>query len=119
MIESVFEWLGLILALAGGLVAMVSGIGMVRLPDIYTRAHAAGVVDTLAAALVLVGVAFVFAEPLAAFKLMLILALLLMTTPVASHALVHAAFVDGEMTMAERRDQDEPAPPPPPVPEAP
>ena len=44
-----------ILLLGGGFFLLVGGIGVLRLPDIFTRMHAAGITDTLGAGLVLLG----------------------------------------------------------------
>ena len=77
----------------GGLLP-VSGIGMVRMPDVFTRMHAASLGDTLGAGLIIVGLLFQagLAADLVGIKLVLILVFLLFTGPVASHALAQAAF---------------------------
>ena len=46
----ILSWICLI---AGGAFAIISGIGLVRLPDLFARMHAAGIGDTLAAGLIL------------------------------------------------------------------
>ncbi len=79
-----------------GVVVMTLGVfGMIRMPDIYTRLHAAsksvffGVVS-LAIAAMLVG------EPAAVARLVLISILLLITTPVASHVIGRSAYLHRE-----------------------
>ena len=81
-----------ILLLAGSLVVVAGGIGVVRLPDVYTRLHAAGMTDTLGAFLVLTGLAVQAGWSLVAAKLIMIWLLLLLTSPVTSHALARAAL---------------------------
>ena len=44
--------------LAGSMFCLIGGVGMLRLPDFYTRGHAAGVTDTLGAGLILLGLMF-------------------------------------------------------------
>ena len=79
------------LLVAGALVVVAGGIGLVRLPDVYTRLHTAGVTDTLGAFLVLTGLAVQAGWSLVAVKLIMIWLLLLLTSPVSSHALARAA----------------------------
>ena len=55
MIFDVLSWICLSL---GGIVGIIGGIGMIRFPDFYSRTHAAGITDTLTAALFILGLAF-------------------------------------------------------------
>ena len=87
----ILDWIAFILLLAGGLLGVVGGIGMLRFPDFYTRMHAAGVTDTLCAGLFLGGLMVHFGLTLASVKVLLILAFLLFTSPTAAHALSKAA----------------------------
>ncbi len=85
------------LALLGGIFFMVvGGIGTLRLPDFYTRLHAAGMTDTLGAGLILVGLMFQGGLTQVTAKLILTLLLLWCTSPVSTHALVRAALADPE-----------------------
>jgi multicomponent Na+:H+ antiporter subunit G len=86
------EWLGSILLLAGALLGVIGGIGVMRFPDFYTRLHAVGVTDTLCAGLFLAGLACFFGTWMAALKLGLIFLFLLFTSPTASHALAKSAL---------------------------
>ncbi len=83
------------LALLGGvLFALIGGVGLLRLPDFYTRLHAAGVTDTLGVGLILLGLMLQAGWTLVTVKLLLILLLLWFTGPIAAHALVRAALSD-------------------------
>ena len=83
------------LALLGGVFfVIVGGVGLVRMPDFYTRMHAAGITDTLGAGLILLGLMFQGGWTLVTAKLLLILIFLWLTSPTASHALFRAALVD-------------------------
>jgi len=81
-----------VLLLAGGSLLVVGGIGVLRLPDFFTRLHAAGVTDTMGAGLTLLGLVLQAGLSLTAVKLLLILAFLLFTSPTATHALAKAAL---------------------------
>ena len=83
------------LALLGGVFfVIVGGVGLVRMPDFYTRMHAAGITDTLGAGLILLGLMFQGGWTLVTAKLLLILIFLWLTSPTASHALFKAALAD-------------------------
>lgn len=93
------EILTWVLVATGAFLTVVGAYGAVRLPDLYTRMHAASVTDTLATFLVLAGCAvpvLAAGDWLIAIKLVLILIFLWFTSPIASYALAHAAFFDGE-----------------------
>jgi multicomponent Na+:H+ antiporter subunit G len=79
------------LLLGGGFV-ITGGIGFLRMPDVYTRAHAASLTDMAGAALMLVGLMAQAGPTLLTVKLVFILAFLWMTSPVSTHALINAAF---------------------------
>jgi len=81
--------------LAGGFFCIVGTAGLVRMPDFYTRMHAASVTDTLGAGLVLAGLVLQAGLTLVAAKLVGIGLLLFFTSPTASHALARAAFLRG------------------------
>ena len=92
MMFDVLSWIFLV---AGGIVGVIGGIVMHRMPDFYTRTHAAGITDTLTAALFLLGLAFQAGLTLATFKLFLIFVFIFFTSPTASHSLVNAAMLGG------------------------
>ena len=81
--------------LAGGFFCVVGTVGLVRMPDFYTRMHAASVTDTLGAGLVLSGLMLQAGLTLVTAKLVMIGLLLFFTSPAATHALARAAFVRG------------------------
>lgn len=92
---------------AGGLFCIVGAIGLVRMPDFYTRMHAASLVDTLGAGLVLLGLLLQAGLTLVGAKLLMVGALLLIASPTATHALARAAMVRG---LAPLLDDREPPP---------
>lgn len=78
-------------AVIGILLILTGGIGVVRLPDFYTRMHAAGVTETLAAFFILLVLMLEVGWGIGSFKLLFILLFVLITSPTASHALAKAA----------------------------
>lgn len=89
---------------AGGLFCIVGAIGLVRMPDFYTRMHAASVVDTLGAGLVLLGLLLQAGLTLVGAKLLMIGVLLLIASPTATHALARAAMVRGLLPLLDDRE---------------
>lgn len=81
-----------ILLLVGSVFALIGSIGIVRMPDVFTRLHAAGITDTLGAAGVLLGLALKAGFSLLLVKLLLMLVFLLLLNPTACHALARAAL---------------------------
>ena len=78
--------------LAGAAFLVIGAVGLVRLPDFFTRIHATGVIDTLGAGLTLAGLVLLAGWTLPAVKLGFILLFMLLTGPTATHALAKAAL---------------------------
>ncbi|MGE0053420.1 MAG: monovalent cation/H(+) antiporter subunit G [Hyphomicrobium sp.] len=83
------ELIGSILILIGAFFHFSAGLGMLRMPDAYTRMQAGTKASTLGNTLVLLGVAFY--HPDWTLKLVLIIYFVWMTNPASSHALARAA----------------------------
>lgn len=73
----------------------IAAIGVIRLPDVYSRSHALGIADTLGIFFTLAGVALYQGLSLADVKTLLILAALWHLNPVISHATLRAAWRTG------------------------
>ncbi|MCM2290322.1 MAG: monovalent cation/H(+) antiporter subunit G [Sulfuritalea sp.] len=76
----------------GGLFCLVGGIGLMRMPDFYTRMHAASITETLGVGLTLLGLLLLAGWTLVAVKLLMVGALVFFVSPTASHALARAAM---------------------------
>ena len=86
-----------ILLVGGGIFVLIGGIGIMRLPDLYTRMHAASLTDTMGTIMILGGIMVQAGLTLAALKLAAIIIFLLLTGPTATYALANAAMLSGEM----------------------
>lgn len=86
------EWASWGCLLAGGFFCVVGALGLVRMPDFYTRMHAASVTDTLGAGLILFGLILQAGLTLVMAKLLIIVLLIAFTSPTATHALAKAAM---------------------------
>jgi multicomponent Na+:H+ antiporter subunit G len=87
------ELIGSLLVLLGAIFHFSAGLGMLRMPDAYTRMQAGTKASTLGNTLVLAGLAFY--HPSWSLKLLLIVYFVLMTNPISSHALARAAHAIG------------------------
>ncbi len=86
------SWICLLL---GSAFCIIGGIGLMRLPDFYSRIHGGGITDTLGAGLVMLGLMLQAGWSLVTVKLVLIMLFLLLTSPVSSHAIARAARHSG------------------------
>ena len=99
----VLSWLCL---LGGSFFVLVGGLGLLRLPDFYTRIHAAGLTDTLGAWLMLIGLMLQAGLSLTTVKLVLLLVFLVLTSPLSSHLLAKAAYLRGVEPLLARMPPD-------------
>ena len=79
----------------GSVFFVVGAIGIVRMPDVFTRMHAASVTETLGAGLMFVGMILQAGFTIVTLKLLMLMALLYITGPVVTHALAQAALAAG------------------------
>ena len=91
--------------LIGSFLCLSGGLGILRFPDFYTRMHAVGVTDTLATAMILIGLILLNPDFLVDVKLMIILLMVIFISPTASHALANAARYD-ELSMQKDSKSD-------------
>ncbi|MGE4273750.1 MAG: Na+/H+ antiporter subunit G [Desulfitobacterium sp.] len=97
-----------VMIILGGLVALISAIGALRFPDVYTRSHAASKSSALGVLLVLIGVFlyFAFVDGYISIRLLLGIFFIFLTAPVGAHVICRAAYRSG-VKMAGDNPQDE------------
>ncbi|QEG38897.1 monovalent cation/H(+) antiporter subunit G [Roseimaritima ulvae] len=88
----ILSWIFL---LAGSFFSIVGGIGILRLPEFFSRMHGGGITDTLGAGLIITGLLFQAGFTLSAVKLLAILFFLTITSPSSCHALARSALAHG------------------------
>ncbi|HQZ02416.1 MAG TPA: monovalent cation/H(+) antiporter subunit G [Thauera sp.] len=94
MSAGLLPWIASALLLGGALVGLIGAIGVLRLPDSYTRMHAASKAGALGTVLVLAGVAAA-SEGAVSLEALFAIVVLLATTPLAAHAVSRAAYRAG------------------------
>jgi multicomponent Na+:H+ antiporter subunit G len=93
MIDTMIDMASWACLVIGSLMSVVGGIGVLRLPDFYSRLHAGGITDTMGAGFILVGLVLQAGVGLAAVKLLMVMYFMLVASPTSSHALAQAAMV--------------------------
>lgn len=93
-VSVIIEYIGAIFILVGALFALISSIGHIRFPDVYTRSHAATKSSTLGVLLTLTGALIYLLETQGYFSIRLILGILFvfLTAPVSGHLVTRAAY---------------------------
>jgi multicomponent Na+:H+ antiporter subunit G len=90
---TIVEFITFFLALIGVGFMVLSSIGMLRMPDLYTRIHAAAKAGTVGVIGILLGVAVHSQDLLTAAKMFALIGFFLLTAPVASHMIDRAAYL--------------------------
>jgi multicomponent Na+:H+ antiporter subunit G len=92
MLLDTLSW---VLILSGGIFGIISAVGVLRMPDIFTRIHAASIADTMALGLMFAGMMIQAGWTIVTVKLMLILLFVFFASPTTTHALAKAAIAGG------------------------
>jgi multicomponent Na+:H+ antiporter subunit G len=91
----VVNYIAIIFILFGFFFVSVAAIGVLRLPDFYTRMHASGKSETLGVMLTLIGFVIYNGFNLVSLKILLISLFILLANPIGTHAITRAAFYAG------------------------
>ena len=91
----VVDLLAAVAMLVGTFFMVITGVGLVRFPDVYTRMHAAGKAGTIGIALLILAPTVYFApsEPFVSLRGVLAIVFQFLTTPGATYLLAHASYV--------------------------
>ncbi len=81
--------------IVGSVFCLIGVIGIIRFPDVYSRMHAASLVETMGAGLIILGLILQSGMTLISVKLLLILVFLFFTNPTTTHALARALIYSG------------------------
>lgn len=102
MLQTLLDILSWLLLTTGGIFVFIGGLGALRMPDLYTRMHAASITDSIAPILIITGIILQAGLSLISIKLLAILLFLLLTGPTASNALASAALLAGKVPGEDR-----------------
>ena len=103
----IVEWVAVLFILLGAIVSVISAFGLIRLPDVYTRSHAATKSATLSVLACLIG-AFIYFwsnDGFVSIRLVLGIIFVFLTAPVAGHLVCRAAY-RSRVPLAEGSGED-------------
>ncbi len=96
------------LCIAAGIIALVVGaLGLIRLPDLYSRTHAVGMMDTAGVGFIILGLIIHEGFTLVSVKLALVGIFLFFTSPIATHAVAQVAYRSGLKPMTKDGSEDQ------------
>ena len=110
MMDLLLDGLSWVLLLGGGFFIFVGGLGLFRMPDFYTRIHAASLTDTMGAGMILIGLMLQAGWTLNSAKLVMILVFIFFTSPTSTHALAKAALAGGLKPQVDEDQRETPSP---------
>jgi multicomponent Na+:H+ antiporter subunit G len=94
-------WVALV---SGGFFVIVGAVGMHRMPDVFTRTHAASLIDTMGVMLLGLGMLLQTDDWTVAVRILIIVLVSMTASAVAAHALARAALHDGERPLLAGMD---------------
>lgn len=106
MIYTLVQYVAGAAMLLGALFSLIASIGIIRLPDLYTRMHAASKAGTMGSGLMLAAVAIIALDGAVLVRAIVGFLFLLLTAPVSAHLLARAALLAGYRPLAEMTIND-------------
>jgi multicomponent Na+:H+ antiporter subunit G len=95
MLTGIELYVGGVVLVLGAVFTLLAAVGVVRLPDLYTRMHAASKAGAVGGGLILIAVAILSQDAAVAIRAIVGVIFLLLTTPVSAHLLARASYLSG------------------------
>ena len=92
---SIQETAAVLLAAIGVIFMLISAVGLLRLPDVFSRMHAAGKASTVGVSCLLLAAGVHFWNHDLFFRMLLLIALIFATAPISTSAMARAAYKTG------------------------
>ena len=89
------SWLAAVLFLAGATLGLLAAVGVLRMPDVFTRMQASTKASTLGLGCLLAGLALCLPELSVLTRAGTIAGFVMLTTPIAAHVIARAAYLTG------------------------
>ncbi len=96
MIDLVISIIASIFLLTGAFFFLVGVLGLIRMPDVFSRIHTTTKGDTLGVGLIILGLMFLYGFNFTVLRLVVLLAITWLTTPTAAHLIAKAAYRKGD-----------------------
>lgn len=100
MIFEIAQYVAALLLVVGALFGFIAAVGVLRLPDLYTRLHAASKAGAVGVGLILLAVAVISVDGAVILRSILGIVFLLLSTPISAHLLARAAYRSGELPIS-------------------
>lgn len=107
LLQPWLSWIGNGFILLGAFFVLTGAVGVLRMPDFFTRLHPAGVTDSLGIPFILIGLMCHSGVTLVSGKILLLLLFLLLTSPTACHALAKAASLTEKLPLKKEKPSDD------------
>jgi len=104
--EMIIEIASWALFIGGSVFLLIGAIGMIRLPDMFSRMHGAGIIDTMGVLMLFLGMILQAGMTLVSIKILLIVLFLMFTLPTTTHALARTAVAAGLKPLCDDDDTD-------------
>jgi multicomponent Na+:H+ antiporter subunit G len=98
------EYLAYTLIAAGCFCVITSVMGLFRMPDLYTKCHAAGITDAMGMILIFSGCMILFGATFASLKIFILMIILLITNPTSTYTLTSAALKSGMPIQGQKEE---------------
>lgn len=95
MWHAVWQLMGIVMMVLGVLLILIAGIGILRMPDLYTRMSASTKASTLGLGLILLGTAVTFGSFGITTRAVATIVFVMLTAPVSAHLMGRAAYTNG------------------------
>ena len=103
MIDTLINIASIVSFIIGGFFIVIGSIGLLRLPDVFSRIHSAGMIDTAGAAFIILGMIFQSGISLATAKLVFIGIFIFFSSPVSSHVISNLARKKGIIPVGKKK----------------
>jgi multicomponent Na+:H+ antiporter subunit G len=108
IIETATNIISWVLLLGGGGFCVIGTLGLIRMPDVYTRIHAASIIDTLGVGMILLGLLIQPGSALTSLRIAVLIVLVFFMSPLATHAIaksLHHRRIEPKLS-EDRRDRE-------------
>tara|TARA_B100001996_G_scaffold374456_1_gene353096 strand:+ start:2623 stop:2946 length:324 start_codon:yes stop_codon:yes gene_type:complete len=103
MIENIYDVLTICSLVIGVFFILTGSLGLLKLPDVFSRIHSAGMIDTAGAGFIILGMIFQSGISLATAKLVFIAIFIFFSSPVSSHVISNLARKKGLVPIGKKR----------------
>jgi len=104
--EMIIDLVSWALFIVGSIFLLIGAIGMIRLPDMFSRMHGAGIIDTMGVGMMFSGMILQAGLTLVSVKILLIILFMMFTLPTTTHALARTAISAGLKPLSDEDETD-------------